>query len=215
MSLRGTSGTSLAEVMVMMVILGISIVGIYSMVNSWSQLAALTNTRLNAINIAREWLESVTTLRDTFGLKWYEPGSCTDNSITTPAFFSIDGVLFGNTNCPKTSTTGTSYILTDNRTLLAEASNFPVCINEFGWYSQQFSRKTPTTVVCPDTTPFCREHTTQECKTRFQRKITFGACDGGIPQDYCIQVTSHVWWGTDENDPDTSLTLSQIITRLD
>jgi Tfp pilus assembly protein PilV len=72
MSLRHTSGTSLVEVMVMMVILGISIVGIYGMVDSGKRLASLTDTRLNAVNIAREGLESVTTLRDSFALSGYE-----------------------------------------------------------------------------------------------------------------------------------------------
>jgi len=76
MSLKSTSGTSLTEVMVMMVILSMAIVGIYSMVNSGGELALLTDTRLKAINIAREGLESVATLRDTFALKGFEPGEC-------------------------------------------------------------------------------------------------------------------------------------------
>ncbi|MEI6711219.1 MAG: hypothetical protein WCK88_03125 [bacterium] len=54
MSLRYTSGTSLVEVMVMMVILSISLVGIYTMVDSGKKLASLTDTRLTAVNIARE-----------------------------------------------------------------------------------------------------------------------------------------------------------------
>lgn len=54
MSLRHTSGTSLVEVMVMMVILGISLVGIFSLVDSGQKLATLSDIRLNAINIARE-----------------------------------------------------------------------------------------------------------------------------------------------------------------
>lgn len=105
MSLRSTSGSSLVEVMVMMVILSISIVGIYSMVNSGQKLAALTDTRLTAVNIAREGLESVTSLRDTFGLKNYESGVCEDSTnIGTNAFFSTNGTLLSddpNFNCPK------------------------------------------------------------------------------------------------------------------
>jgi Tfp pilus assembly protein PilV len=69
MSLKSTSATSLVEVMVMMVVLTISIVGIYTMVDRGRELAMLTDTRLSAINIARDGLESVTTLRDTFALK--------------------------------------------------------------------------------------------------------------------------------------------------
>ena len=104
MSLRSTSGTSLVEVMVMMVILSISIVGIYAMVNRGTELAVLTDTRLSAINIAREGLESVTTLRDTFALKGYESGACTMGTDTVNAFFSTDSQVLIDTNCPVLST---------------------------------------------------------------------------------------------------------------
>ncbi len=104
MSLKDTSGTSLVEVMVMMVILGISIVGIYTMVDSGQKLATLSDTRLNAVNIAREGLESVTTLRDTFALNNYQSGTCTDAlSVTVNAFFSIDAHALSDHpsfNCP-------------------------------------------------------------------------------------------------------------------
>ncbi len=136
MSLKSTSGTSLTEVMVMMVILGISLVGIYSMVNSGQQLATLSDTRLSAINIGREGLESVATLRDTFALKGYESGDC---SPSLNAFFSINEELLTNVlpiNCPEIST---QYILDDDKKLVVETANFDVCINEFGWYSQEFS----------------------------------------------------------------------------
>lgn len=105
MSLKDTSGTSLVEVMVMMVILSISIVGIYAMVNRGKELAVLTDTRLSAINIAREGLESVTTLRDTFALKGYESGNCSMPAPGVNAFFSTDGQvladILGDSNCPE------------------------------------------------------------------------------------------------------------------
>jgi hypothetical protein len=138
MSLKGTSGTSLVEVMIMMVIFGMSIVGIYGLVNSGRELATLTDTRLMAINIAREGLESVATLRDTFGLKGYESGTCRAAPIN-PAFFSIDERVLTATdpiNCPQISNT---YILQNNKTLIVEGTNYDVCINESGWYSQEFS----------------------------------------------------------------------------
>lgn len=92
-----------------------AIVGIYGMVNSGRQLALLTDTRLKAINIAREGLESVATLRDTFALKGFEPGQC---GATGPnAFLSIDEELLTETspiNCPQISV---NYILEDGKTL--------------------------------------------------------------------------------------------------
>ncbi len=53
------AGSSIVEVVVMMLIISISIVGIYSMVNNGQKLAKLTDDRLTALNIAKEGLESV------------------------------------------------------------------------------------------------------------------------------------------------------------
>lgn len=162
MSLRNTLGSSLVEVMVMMVILSMSIVGIYSMVNSGKKLAALADTRLAALNIAREGLESVATLRDTFALGGYKAGSCLgDIPPAIKAFFSTDGTTlldYPEFNCPHVFVPETQpdpapltprgdpyYILTDDKTLEHESepgvdiTDFKVCVNEFGWYSQEFS----------------------------------------------------------------------------
>ena len=220
MSLRHTSGTSLVEVMVMMVILGISIVGIYSMVDSGKRLAALTDTRLNAVNIAREGLESVTTLRDSFALSGYESGTCTGSPLSF--FFSTDGNIFLDTNCPQVSTITPTpgvekpYILKDNKTLIwgdtPPTVNFIVCTNEFGWYSQEYAVKTAPTTLCTSAVPFCTENTTQSCQTKFQRKITFRDCTPPANSAYCMEVISKVWWWDTASD---SLELSQIMTTLD
>lgn len=217
MSLRHTSGTSLVEVMVMMVILGISIVGIYGMVDSGKRLASLTDTRLNAVNIAREGLESVTTLRDSFALSGYESWTCSVGGSSY--FFSTDGNILLDLpyNCPTPSTTPppaseTPYILKDDKVLENEtASNFIVCTNEFGWYSQEYAVKTAPTTPCTSTVPFCTANTTQSCQTKFQRKITFRDC---APSNsaYCMEVISKVWWWDTASD---SLELSQIMTSLD
>lgn len=220
MSLKSTSGTSLTEVMVMMVILGISVVGIYSMVDSGRKLAILTDTRLSAINIAREGLESVATLRDTFALKWYDSGSCS----WAGAFFSIDEQVLIDTpsNCPLESPT--PYILKDNKTLTI-SSDLSVCINELGWYSQEQSMSSgadntncqiPTIdnkCSCADTLTLCGKNITQECKTKFKREIRFTTCDNPANLRECVEVVSKVvWWNEDADD---TIELSQIMTALD
>jgi len=48
------SGSSIVEVVVMMVIISVSIVGVYSMVNSAQKLAKTTDDRLIATNLAKE-----------------------------------------------------------------------------------------------------------------------------------------------------------------
>jgi len=58
-------------------------------VNSGQKLASLTDTRLAAVNIAREGLEAVTTLRDTFSLASFSSGQC--DLPPNKAFFTING----------------------------------------------------------------------------------------------------------------------------
>jgi len=225
MSLKSTSGTSLTEVMIMMVILGISMVGIYSMVNSGQKLSSLAYARLTALNIAREWIESVSTLRDTFDLSGYSSGTCTGTNPDVDAFFSIDGGLLLDSNCPEINL---PYTLQDDKTLINAWWVFDICNNESGWYSQEFSslwgntlaicRTGPNPIWCVpcSTTPtICTGNTIQSCKTRFKRNISFDTCIDPVNSQYCLIITSKVWWGDNENDSDTSLTLSQIITPLD
>ena len=63
-------GNSIIEVVVVIVILTIWIVWTYEIVNSWQKLATTTENRIKAINIAREWLEAVTNIRDTNWIKF-------------------------------------------------------------------------------------------------------------------------------------------------
>lgn len=95
------------------------------MVNNGQQLAALADDRLTGINIAKEGIESLGALRDTFALRAYGATNC---------FFTIDGTNYG--ICPLVSPP-TNYILTDDKKLKAiDTGDYTVCINQDGWYSQ-------------------------------------------------------------------------------
>lgn len=140
------SGSSLIEVVVMMVIMSVSIVGIYSLVNSGQRLAKTTDDRLIATNLAKEGLESVGALRDTFNLKAYDADDC---------FFTIDASNLDNTKCYQDGvTTGTKYFLKDDKTLTTTSIEKPVCINTEGWYSQELS-KTGADCSNANDTPRC------------------------------------------------------------
>ena len=120
-------GSSIVEVIVMMLIISISIVGIYSMVSNGQKLAILTDSRLSAINIAKEGIESIGALRDTFSLRAYGATGC---------FFTIDGLNYG--VCPLTTTPVTYYSLLDTKTLksVSSSGDFSLCIDTHGWYYQ-------------------------------------------------------------------------------
>ena len=140
MARHKNAGSSIVEVVVMMLIISISIVGIYSMVNNGQKLAKLTDDRLTGLNIGKEGLESVGALRDTFVMKSFGANGC---------FFTIDGSNYG--LCPLTSQ---SYIFSDTKSLIAKSGDFTVCINPDGWYSQE--KMTTTTNSCIKTAaPLC------------------------------------------------------------
>ncbi|MCB9807055.1 hypothetical protein H6768_04165 [Candidatus Peribacteria bacterium] len=134
------SGSSIVEVVVMMVIMSVSIVGIYSLVNSGQKLAKTTDDRLVATNLAKEGLESIGALRDTFNLKAYSANDC---------FFTLDGSNLDDTKCYQDgNTTGTKYYLKDDKTLSTTSVEKAICINTNGWYSQEYSK---TGTDCDDT----------------------------------------------------------------
>jgi len=195
------SGSSIVEVVVMMVIISVSIVGVYSMVNSAQKLAKTTDDRLIATNLAKEWLESVGALRDTFKLRAYEG--------TNNCFFTIDISNLDDTKCYRDGViTGTEYILLDNKTLSvnADPQAIPVCINTDGWYSQEFSK---TGVECK-TSPTCGWALQKECRTQFTRNIIFEPC-WPEPLNECIRTRVEItWWKKADIE---SLSLSQILTR--
>lgn len=179
------AGSSIVEVVVMMLIISISIVGIYSMVNNGQKLAKLTDDRLTALNIAKEGLESVWALRDTFVMKSFSANGC---------FFTTDGKNYSPL-CPLTSET---YIFTDAKTLVSKTGDFTVCINPDGWYSQEKMTNAANSCIAT-ATPICWWTLTSSCRTRFSRKVDFEKCS--TPQDLkkCIKARVEVtWWTTDK-----------------
>lgn len=193
------SGSSIVEVVIMMLIISMSIIGIYSMVNNGQRLAILTDDRLTAINMAKEWLESIGALRDTFALRSFSASNC---------FFTIDGTNYG--NCPLVAPV-TNYVLSDTKTLVGKIStgDFSVCMNEHGWYSQE--KINDTTPCTQNVSVICGGENTSNCKTRFTRNITFKNCSNPRDVNQCIVAVVRVIWWTDS---DKSITLEQIFTRI-
>lgn len=179
----------------MMVIMSVSIVGVYTMVNNGQKLAKLTDDRLIASNLAREWLETISALRDTYLLRASETSGC---------FFTIDLSSSDPSKCYQTAL-GTQYALTDNLGLVTTAESLPVCINDSGWYSQEFSQ---TWTACSDA-DLCLGSDKKSCRTPFSRSIRFEPC-GSVSVGQCIRAhVDIVWW----NKPDQRFHLEQIFTK--
>ncbi len=119
-------GSSIVEVVVMMLIMSVSLIGIYTLVQSSQKLAKIADNRLIATNLAKEGIESIGALRDTFLLRAYQVTGC---------FFTIDASNENPDNCPRIDT---EYVLSDNKTLVG-TNEVSVCVNTHGWYSQEFA----------------------------------------------------------------------------
>lgn len=183
-----------------MVIVSVSIVGVYSMINNAQKLAKTTDDRLIATNLAKEWLESVKALRDTFKLRAYEG---TDN-----CFFTIDISNLNDSKCYQNGITQTTarYLLLDNKTLAVnpDTTPTPVCINSAGWYSQEFS----TGSTACKTATLCGGNVQKWCKTRFTRNIVFEPCTE--PMNECVKVRVDITWWKWSAD---TLELRQVFTK--
>ena len=183
-----------------MVIVSVSIVGVYSMINNAQKLAKTTDDRLIATNLAKEWLESVESLRDTFKLRAYEG--------TNNCFFTIDISNLNDSKCYQNGITQTNarYHLLDNKTLAVnlDANPAPVCINSAGWYSQEFS----TGITSCKTADICGGNFQKWCKTRFTRNIVFEPCTE--PMSECVKVRVDItWWKWNQD----TLSLRQVFTK--
>ena len=156
-------GSSLVEVMIMMLILSVSIVGIYSMVGSGQKLATITDERRLALNLAREGLEGIGNLRDTFTLRSYSPP--TGLSDLNSCFFTTNGLNYG--TCPSTlpdakyilqyNTIGTTEYSGGYTVKLPAGEDFTVCIDKNGWYSQShIDPSNPASNCTKNTSPTCK-----------------------------------------------------------
>lgn len=94
--LKNKNWTTIVEAMVVMLIVVIWIIWMYNIYSKSQNLSNTTQNRLIAIDIAREWIEAMTNIRDT---NWMLFASNTDNCwnvkdynsncITTPTTFEI------------------------------------------------------------------------------------------------------------------------------
>lgn len=129
-------GNSIIEVVIVIVILTIWIVWTYEIINSGQKLATTTENRIKAVNIAREWIEAVTNIRDTNWIKFssdyincwntadYNP-SCIWTSISTPTL--TWNILYQNGSLWYLSWSTNSGVYLDDKWMIYQTgANFPI-----------------------------------------------------------------------------------------
>ena len=197
---------SIIEVILVIVIVTIWIIWAYGVLNSWQKLAVTSENKIKAINIAREWMEASSNIRDT---NWIKFPSDYLNCWATKDY---------NWNCIWNSTPpfilSWSYILiqswalwyltwlTANADTLSWSGymqKFPVYFDAEWLISQNFN----TTQICSNTK-------SASCKSIFTREIKI---DLNVPNSK-MKVNSIVkWYDWSKNDWPHIIDLESTLTN--
>lgn len=104
--IKNKKATSVIEAMIVMMIVTLWIVWMYKIYFSWQDLSVSTKYRIEAIEIAREWIEAVKNIRDTnWLLFWADYENCWNT-------LNYDAACVWNTNWPQIKTE--SYVVYQN-----------------------------------------------------------------------------------------------------
>ncbi len=179
------TGSSIIEIIVVILVLTTGIIGVYSILSSSSRLAATTEKRVQAINLAREGLEIGQNIRDT---NWIRFSSDYENCWST---FNNDSTCIGNNSFSNKLNGVYVPILNGSLWTLWAASDSGVYINNNGLPVQWIT--TPPTNLCSNVIQ-------KDCRSFFTRTIAFTPSG-----TWTLNVTSTVSWS------DTSSTKPHII----
>lgn len=186
----GNRGNSIIEVMVAITVVTLGVVGAYQIVFKGVTLAATSENRIKAINIAREWLEVVENIRDTNWIKLSSDyKSCFDVlDYDVSCIGSATGVvatinrMYSGSYLPRQNTNGTWTL-----TRIADPSTVRTSyVNQFPVYLDANGLITQTGAF----TQSCSPAVINNCKTRFTREIIITR-----PSDFStINIESVVTW---------------------
>ncbi len=167
-------GNSIIEIIVVLVILTVGISGAYLILSRWNTLVRTTENRIFAINIARDWIESVKNIRDT---NWIKFSSDVKNCFDVKDY-SLGCVWWATPN----PITAGSYSISHTGWLF-----FLVPLSE-SW--ALYLDASGLIAHTGSTTP-CSQQQTNNCRTRFYRELQITRPNGNI------KVNAIVSW----NDP--------------
>lgn len=177
---------SIIEIIVMITVLTIWIIWAYTVLNSWSKLSISAENRIQAVNIAREWIEALQNIRDTNWIK-----------------FSSDY-----TNCWNTYNYNSSCIWDNTYTNIISNWSYKLLRNWSLWYltwttavssSTAFSSYYPDQMISYDANwlisqsgsygRICNKFEGSNCNSIFAREIKIS-----YPSSTEMKVQSYVRW---------------------
>ena len=188
-------GASLIEIMAMIAVLGLAVTAMFSTVIGGIYFARDSENRIKAINIAREWLEWVTNLRNT---NWLRFSSDQSNCWRTKDYNSTCiGDAWATTDVTKSigavAATSTYVLINTNGAwyLTGTTTSSWLWIDGNGYY-----------MASGATTPKCTITLTTNCRSPFTREIRIS---NALANTGSMTVTSVVDW-TEKRAQNVTLT---------
>jgi hypothetical protein len=190
---------TLLEIMGMMFIVSVWLLTVWQITHSGQRLADNTENRIKAINLAREWLEAVTNIRDTNWIKF--PGG--KERCWNVLDYETD--CMNSTNKPRLSGSYIPYLSGSlwYVNIATNTTNTGVYMNGSGFPYQ-------TSATLPSTTPRCTVDTLTGCVTRFSRTVTVSPDGNNASSASGMTVTATITW---RDQQEHSVTLSTYLTN--
>lgn len=195
---KTSRGSTIAEAMIVLLVVTAGVTGTYQMLQGGVKLASATESRIQAINLAREGIEAMENVRNT---NWTKFSSDLENCFDVADY---NGGCVGSPSVAKLGT-GTPKIL----------------INQNGMWHLTGSVSTWSGVVYGpngfsdqgwgDTLPICNSSRPTNCRSKFFRTVTVD--DIGTAGAKKMRVTSTVTWRDSSRAEPHKITLEEVLTN--
>lgn len=155
---RKTGGSTIVEAMIVLIVVTVGVTGTYEILQGGVKLASSTESRIQAINLAREGVEAMENIRNT---NWTKFSSDYENCFDVADY---DPSCVGNATAPKL-TTGTEKILTNQNGMwyLGVYTWSGVVYDSTGLSNQGNSGST---------LPICNSSRPVNCRSKYFRTVT-------------------------------------------
>lgn len=181
---------TLIEMMLMLTIITIALSTMFVVLTQSINFSYDSESRIKAVNIAREWIEAITNIRNT---NWLRYSSDRKNCWDTKNY---NHECFGWNSNSKINTW--EYILTNNHgawelETYTNENKWPVYIDKNGWYIQYSNKNAEKpNKTCKNIENKTNNISSQDCKTIYDRKIKIERGDEDGKNN--INITVEVTW---------------------
>ncbi len=192
------SGATIVEAMIVLVIVTIGLVGTYELLHGGVKLASSTESRIQAINLAREGIEAVENIRNT---NWIKFSSDFENCFDVADY---DQGCIGNPSAPKITSGTPSVLLNQNgEWRLSAFTSSGVAYDDRG-LSVQYPGALPALDPCQSKRP-------TGCMTKYFRTVTVS--DESIVGMKRMRIRSLVTWRDASRSAPYQIELEHVLTN--